>query len=49
MKKLLAAAALLLIGAGCSAQTGGNVDVQVPSGGIQIEAEGSGSGAGNNQ
>lgn len=45
MKKLLAAAAaLLLIGAGCGAQTSGNIDVQVPEGGGTINVGGSGDG-----
>ena len=47
MKKLLmTAAALLLIGAGCSGQTSGNVDVTVPEGGGTINVGGSGSGDG---
>ncbi|HTK59609.1 MAG TPA: hypothetical protein VL283_00215 [Candidatus Baltobacteraceae bacterium] len=55
MKKLLmAAAALLLIGAGCGAQTSGNVDVNVgnqPSGTVNVGGSGSagGSGAGGYQ
>lgn len=51
MKKLLmTAAALLLIGAGCGAQTSGNLDLEVPSGSVNVggsgEAGGSGSAGG---
>jgi len=42
----MTAAALLLIGAGCSGQTSGNVDVTVPEGGGTINVGGSGSGDG---
>ena len=50
MKRLLmAAAALLLIGAGCSAQTSGSADVQVPGANVQVETGGSAGGSGNAQ
>ena len=42
----MTAAALLLIGAGCGAQTGANIDVTVPEGGGTIEVGGGASGEG---
>ena len=42
MKKLIAAAAvLLLIGAGCSGSSSGNLDVNAPSGSVNVGAGGS--------
>lgn len=47
MKKILmTAAALLLIGAGCSAQTSGGAEVQVPGANVQVEGGGGAGGSG---